>query len=301
MQSALDGIMRAKRIPIDRIEQRIAGHALKIAAFQDLKSLARGLRDAVDRLRGVPSFDGSKDMFAAKQAFATSSRTDSQAPSDPAGLGVSVTNAAQATSHTVEVLQLGTAHKVASASISGGLTATLGLSGSFEINGRTITVEATHSLLDLRDRINAANSGSGATGVTASIVSLSSSEHVLILTAAKTGAAAAIAAADSRGGILQRVPPPPAAQSPSEICLGPTSMRAAAERPPPATGMLDNRTILDLTAGCSSSARFLYQAPEPRDRRYGSPTPTVVGRAPGVARRAQESAPASGVREQYGQ
>jgi flagellar hook-associated protein 2 len=204
IQGALDGIIQAKRIPIDRIEQRIAGRDLKIAAFQDLRSLARSLRDAVDRLRGVASFDGSRDMFAAKQAFATSSRTDSQAPSDAAGLiGVSVTNAAQAASHTVEVLQLASAHKVASASISGGLTAALGLSGSFEINGRTITVEATHGLLDLRDRINAANSGDDATGVTASIVSISSGEHVLVLTAAETGADAAIAAADTSGGILQ--------------------------------------------------------------------------------------------------
>ena len=204
IQSALDGIMRAKRIPIDRIEQRMAEHDRKIAAFQDLTSLTRNLRDAVDRLRGVPSFDGSRDMFAAKQAFATSARTDSQTPSDPTRLvGISVTNAAQAASHTVEVLQLATAHKVASASVSGGLTAALGLSGSFEVNGQAITVEAAHSLLDLRDRINAANSGANATDVTASIVSLSASEHVLVLTADETGAAAAITAADSSGGILQ--------------------------------------------------------------------------------------------------
>jgi flagellar hook-associated protein 2 len=143
-------------------------------------------------------------MFAAKQVFATSSRTDSQAPSAAAGLiGISVTNAAQAASHTVEVLQLATAHKVASASIAGGLAEALGLTGSFEINGQAITVEAAHSLLDLRDRINAASSGTGATGVTASIVSISASEHVLVLTADETGADAAITAADTSGGILQ--------------------------------------------------------------------------------------------------
>ena len=64
---------------------------------------------------------------------------------------------------------------------------------------------------------------------------------------------------------------------------------------------LQRRAILDLTAGCSPSARFLYQAPEPRDRRYGPPAPTAAGRAPGVACRAQKSARASGVREQNGQ
>ena len=204
IQGAVDSIIQAKHVPIDRIEQRIADQERKIAAFGDLKSLALSLQDAVDPLRGVASFDSSKDIFEAKQGFATSSRTDTQTPSDAAGLlGVSVTNAAQATSHTVEILQLATAHKVASASIAGGLTDPLGLSGSFEINGQTITVDATDSLLDLRDRINAANNGASATGVTASVVSISATESVLILTADETGTNAAIAATDTSGNILQ--------------------------------------------------------------------------------------------------
>ncbi len=204
IQGAVDSIIQAKHVPIDRIEQRIADQERKIAAFGDLKSLALSLQDAVDPLRGVASFDSSKDIFEAKQGFATSSRTDAQTPSDAAGLlSVSVTNAAQATSHTVEILQLATAQKVASASIAGGLTDPLGLSGSFEINGQTITVDATDSLLDLRDRINAANSGASATGVTASVVSISATESVLILTADETGTDAAIAATDTSGNILQ--------------------------------------------------------------------------------------------------
>ena len=131
---------------------------------------------------------GSSDIFEAKQAFATASRSDSQTPSAAADvLGVTVTNAAQATSHTVQVQQIAAAHKVASTSISGALDDALALSGSFAINGQTITVDAGDSLLDLRDRINAANAGADATGTTASIVSISASEHVLILTADATG------------------------------------------------------------------------------------------------------------------
>ena len=51
----------------------------------------------------------------------------------------------------------------------------------------TIDVLATDSLADLRDRINNANSGDNATGVTASIVSASETQHVLVLTADETG------------------------------------------------------------------------------------------------------------------
>ena len=71
------------------------------------------------------------------------------------------------------------------------------------INGRTIAVDSSDSLLDLRDAINAANAGADATGVTASIVSISASEHVLILTADDAGTDATISAADAGGAVLQ--------------------------------------------------------------------------------------------------
>ena len=204
IQGAVDGLIEAKRIPIDRMEQRIADHELEMVALRDVQTLALGLRDAVAKLRGAVSFDGSSDVFEAKQVFATTSREDTQAPSQATSLiGISVTNAAQAASHALEVLQVAKAHKVASASIAGTAGAALGLAGSFEINGRAVMIDADDSLLELRDRINAANSGDGATGVTASIVSISASEQVLVLSADETGTDASILASDTAGGVLQ--------------------------------------------------------------------------------------------------
>jgi flagellar hook-associated protein 2 len=205
-QAAVDKIVEAKRIPIDRIEKRISGNQAKIAALKDLRSYTIGLRTAVEKLRGKVTFDDSADIFEAKQAFATASRADSQTPSAADSLiGVTVTNAAQATSHSIEVLQIASAHKLASGSIAAGLEDPLGLSGSFEINGQQITVAATDTLLGLRDRINAADAGDNATGVTASIVSISATEQVLILTADQTGADSAITAADTSGSVLQEL------------------------------------------------------------------------------------------------
>lgn len=204
IKGAVDALIQAKRIPIDRMGQRIADRELKIAALRDVGTLALALRDAVARLRGAVSFDGAGDVFKAKQIFATSTRTDTQSPSQAGQLlGISVTNAAQAATHTIEILQVATAHKVASASIAGALGDALGLAGSFEINGRAIAVDPNNSLLELRDRINAANSGELATGVTASIVSITASEQVLVLTADETGTDAQIGAADTAGGVLQ--------------------------------------------------------------------------------------------------
>ncbi|HLT02212.1 MAG TPA: flagellar filament capping protein FliD [Geminicoccaceae bacterium] len=204
IQKAVDGLIAAKRIPIDRIEQRITDNQVKVAAFQDLRALATNLKNAVDRLRGVPSFDGATDVFRAKQVFATASRTDAQTPSQAAEIvGVAVTNRSESASHTIEVRQIAAAHKVASATIAGGLNDALGQSGSFVINGRTITIDAADSLLALRVAINAANTGDEATGVTASIVSISTTEQVLILTADKTGTDATISAVDASGSVLQ--------------------------------------------------------------------------------------------------
>jgi flagellar hook-associated protein 2 len=204
IQGTVDKIIAAKHVPIDRIEQRISDNQAKIAALKDLRSYALGLKTAAEKLRGKVSFDRSGDIFETKQAFATASRADSQAPSAADSLvGVTASNAAQATSHSLEVLQIASAHKVASSSIAAGLNDQLGLSGSFRINGRDITVAPTDTLLGLRDRINAADAGDDPTGVRASIVSISATEQVLILTADKTGTEGAITAADTSGSVLQ--------------------------------------------------------------------------------------------------
>jgi flagellar hook-associated protein 2 len=204
LQKAVDGLIAARRIPIDRIEQRISDNEVKVAAFQDLRALALHLKSALDKLRGVPSFDRSSDMFEAKRAFATASRAGAGAPSQAAEIvGITVTNQSQAASHTIEIQQIAAAHKIASDGITGALDDPLGQSGTFLINGRTIAVDSSDSLLDLRDAINAANAGAAATGVTASIVSISASEHVLILSADEAGTDATISAADARGAVLQ--------------------------------------------------------------------------------------------------
>ncbi|MEZ5931400.1 MAG: flagellar filament capping protein FliD [Alphaproteobacteria bacterium] len=209
---AVDGIMAARRIPIDSIEQRISDNDAKIAILGDIEALTRNLLDAVDGLSGKVSFDGSSDIFETKSVFASSRRSDAQSPSAAAEiLGASTTNRAQATGHTIEVVQVASAHKIASDSIAGTTGDPLGLQGTFEINGVAISIGTDDSLLDLRDRINSANRGDNASGVTASIITISANEHILTLTADETGTDAAITLTDS-GGV--------AAPGDDEILLG---------------------------------------------------------------------------------
>ena len=199
-QAAVDGIIAAKRIPVDRIEQRISDNDARIAILNDIETLTQNLFDAADGLRGNISFDGSSDIFESKGVFATSSRDDTQTPSAAAEiLGASVTNQAQSTRHSIEVVQIAAAHKISSDTISGNTSDALNLQGTFQINGVSISLSTSDSLLDLRDSINAANSGDTPTGVTASIVSISETDHVLTLTADETGLDAAITLTDSGG------------------------------------------------------------------------------------------------------
>ncbi|TDJ45107.1 MAG: hypothetical protein E2O52_07175 [Gammaproteobacteria bacterium] len=187
----VDNIILAKRIPIDSIETRIDLNTEKIAALGELRTLLGALKDSLAKLRGTMTVGSTSDIFAAKQAFATTSRTDGATPSAAANLvGVSVTNAATSGSHTIEVLRAATAHKVASNGFTSQTTA-LSLAGSFELTGNdgsaTITVASTDTLQDIRDRINNANTGSSATGVSASIVQASATDFILVLTSDDTG------------------------------------------------------------------------------------------------------------------
>ncbi|MGH3264624.1 MAG: flagellar filament capping protein FliD, partial [Trebonia sp.] len=115
---------------------------------------------------------------------------------------MTVTNAATTGEHTIEVLRLAQAQKISSNSFTGTTTA-LGLTDgdSFTINGTAITVTSTDSMADLRDRINAADTGTNPTGVTASIVSVGTSENYLLLTKDATGEPMTIS--DTTGTPLQ--------------------------------------------------------------------------------------------------
>jgi len=191
LQAAVDGIVAAKRLPADSLEARITGNESKIAALTELQSTLSVLKSAINGMRGVISFDNANDSFASKQAFASTSRSDGTAPSAAGNLfGVSVENSASSGSHEIEILRVATANKIASATFSS-ISSDLGLSGDMTLgsgNGATtVTIQTTDTLADIRDRINTANTGTNSTDITASIVSVSSTQHILVLTNDKLG------------------------------------------------------------------------------------------------------------------
>lgn len=204
-QGVIDSMMAARRIPVDLLQTQVDDNATKIAVLSDLKSLLGNMKESLSKLYGAVTFGNSSDIFEAKQAFASTSRNDGTAPSAANNLlGVSVTNAADAGNHTLEVLRTATAHKVSSGAIASQTTA-LGFADgdTFTLNGETIAVGSTTTVRDLRDTINNANKGDNATGVTASIVEVADGESYLLLTADDTGQTMTIA--DTTGTPLQSI------------------------------------------------------------------------------------------------
>ena len=137
-RSAVDSIIAARRIPIDTLETRVADNQDQITALEDLRTNPDGLKQALNKLRGAVSFGNVNDIFASKQAFASTSRLDGAIPSAAGNLiGVTVTNAAAAGTHTIDVLQTATAHKVSGdkeTSLTTALTS-LASGDTFTING----------------------------------------------------------------------------------------------------------------------------------------------------------------------
>ena len=184
-QQAVDNIVKAKRQPAVSLETRISDNKARTTALKELRTSLNALQNAITNMRGAVTFGNTGNVFAAKQTFATTSRTDGLTPSSANNLiGVSVSNSAAVGSQTLEVRRLATAHKVVSGTFASTSSA-LGISGGIDIsNGTTtttVTIQATDSLADVRDRINNANTGTNATKVTASIVSVSPTQNVLIL------------------------------------------------------------------------------------------------------------------------
>jgi flagellar hook-associated protein 2 len=133
-QAAVDAIIAARQIPADSLKTTIEANDKKVAALKDLRSNLDAVKQAISKLYGAVTFAAADNIFEAKQGFATTSRLDGQTPSTAANLlGVSVTNAAAAGSHTIEIRQTAKAHKVASDKVTSLTTAVSGISSGDRI------------------------------------------------------------------------------------------------------------------------------------------------------------------------
>jgi len=122
----------------------------RLDAWGSFSSLVAKFRDATKGLR-----DGS--AFGTFKVNASASAASGRAL-------VAATASVSATpgTYTVEVDDVARANKL-SGTIVSSATTPLGLTGDFSVNGRAVTLAATDTLSQVRDKINALNSGASAT------------------------------------------------------------------------------------------------------------------------------------------
>ncbi len=192
VQGTIDGIVTARRIPIDRIRQRIDRNEGRITALGRLRGLTETLQSSLSQLRGA-TFSPSSDIFQSRETYLSNFRSDGRVASPPTNLlSVNVSGNASLGQNEIEIRQVARSHRIASKNFND-RTQALNLSGSIRLSlsggeaGQAppppIEIDTNDSLNDIRDQINTANRGVNATGISANIIQISSTENVLVLTA----------------------------------------------------------------------------------------------------------------------
>ncbi len=168
-----------RRRPVELLEQRQAAWTEKLTAFQQLSARLLGLSTACTALCDGSSF---------RQVTASSS--------DASAVVVGASAGAPVGHYDVTVQQLARAHKISSGTITS-CDEALGLTGEILLGGEVINIEATDTLEDIRDAINAA-----AAGASASILSVSDTDHRLVITSLTSGADGALDLVDANASNL---------------------------------------------------------------------------------------------------
>lgn len=174
---------------MDPVTNKQSDAQRRLDAWGTWQTLVTKFRDAAKATRNVTAFSqfsvsGGTSPTNGRTLFTASASID-----------------AHPGSYDVEVLALARANKL-SGSVQASASTALGLSGEFVINGRTVTATAADSLNTLRDKINALDSGTNPSRVTASVLSTGAAQNRLVLTAEHSGVSG-IELVDDAAGTLQ--------------------------------------------------------------------------------------------------
>lgn len=191
-RSIVDQLIQVESQPATRIQSRIDAANAQVAGFKTYNGLLATLEAAAKNMRDGTAFGGVGTTVS--NATSAAGRTVLSAAAAAGG---------SPGSYAVQVLQTAQAAKLSGSTFANNLSA-VGLAGDFVINGRSVAVAASDSLSAIRNKINTANTGGNASGVTASIVTDSSSAQRLVLTSQKTGASG-INLVDGTQGVAQQL------------------------------------------------------------------------------------------------
>ena len=177
--SLIEQLVSVSRKRVDLVVHEQTLQSDKLTAFQSLNTQLATFQSSAESLKKDDTFD----------VFKTSTSTDSTSFTADELVTISATADASPGTHTVsfnDSSQLAKARQLSSMSFTSSTDA-LSLVGEFVINGKNINISTSDSLSDIISAINTANSGTDATGVTASLISVSDTDNRMVLTSDSTG------------------------------------------------------------------------------------------------------------------
>jgi flagellar hook-associated protein 2 len=178
-RTMIDQLIAIDRKQVDLVESQKTEYEQKLTEWQSFNTKLLSLKTAAESLKDPEDF----------YLYTSHLSSDDSAVDAADLLSVTTSSSASKGSYSIIVDAVATAQKLSSKSFSD-FSDPLGASyaGDILINGTAITINATDSLADLRDKINNANAGTNPTGVSASIITYASNDYRLILTSDSTGA-----------------------------------------------------------------------------------------------------------------
>jgi flagellar hook-associated protein 2 len=172
--SVITSLVTQEQAPITQLQTEETNYNNALTDWQQVNTDLSSLQTAANTLTQPGTFTA-----------ATASSSNTSVASITAAAG------AQIGQHSLTVNQLAQAQKVVSGSFTSGSTA-LGETGSFTLNGQTISVSSSDTLNDVASEINASSAG-----VTATVVHVGTNNYRLTLAGNQTGLANALSAADN--------------------------------------------------------------------------------------------------------
>ncbi|MDX2193356.1 MAG: flagellar filament capping protein FliD [Gemmatimonadales bacterium] len=179
-RTLVDQIVAAESRPLQLAQQQINAVTQRRQAFTQFRSLVGALRDAAATVAEGRGFDqvtvGSSVVIGSRNTI----------------LATATAGVAQPGTYQVAVSRLARVQKLQTTGVADPNTALGAASaGTFTINGRSVTVEATDTLRTLRDKLNAANTGTDRSRVSAALLTVGPGDVRLVLTSEQTGATGA--------------------------------------------------------------------------------------------------------------
>ncbi len=194
VESLVEGLVEAKRVPAVNLEADLETNASKVTAFKEMQDILNRFRDAADFLRNPPGVqNAASNIFKIREGVLTSNTTVSADTYASAVIEPGVTP--QSFSIT-DITSLAQAKKQDSNDIAGVTDPNVDQAvftvpgagqfgaGTITVNGANITLSDGDTLQDVADAFNAETD---TTGITAAVLQVTSGSYRLLFSAKDTG------------------------------------------------------------------------------------------------------------------